>query len=161
MNRWSSSVWSYLLYNSMLSLWLWAINQLGVCLPPYSSKFCSWGVVGTARCVVEGRELHWVFTGFSVSDGTEHVLNQARLRGTERKSGLWSFWHPQKICAWESPLFPINTHLWHKTAVLSGMCAVWFCPMTSKFVFVDKFVDRAQLVRKWVGLISHLFRSVI
>lgn len=39
----------------------------------------------------EGRELHWVFTGFSVSDGTEHVLNQARLRGKERKSGLWSF----------------------------------------------------------------------
>jgi len=33
--------------------------------------------------------------------------------------------------------------------------------MTSKFVFVDRLVRRAQLVRKSFGLISHLFMSVI
>lgn len=38
---------------------------------------------------------------------------------------------------------------------------VCFCPKTSKFVFVDKLVIIAQLVRKLFGLISHLFMTVI
>lgn len=46
---------SVLLYNSMLSLWLWDTNQLGVCLPPYSSKFWPRGIVGAARVCWRGQ----------------------------------------------------------------------------------------------------------
>lgn len=93
--------------------------------------------------------------------GTEHLQNQTRVKEKETESGLCFFLHPWEICAREHPLFPIHTCLWQKPAVLSRICTVWFYPMTSKFVFVDKLVGRAQLVRKWVVLISSLFMSVI
>lgn len=115
------------------------------------------------RCSQTVMERAWTCTVFSqVFLWHRTCVESDKSQGEgDGKWSLFFFLHPWEICAREHPLFPIYTCLWQKPAVLSRICTVWFYPMTSKFVFVDKLVGRAQLVRKWVVLISSLFMSVI
>lgn len=135
-----------------------AINQRSVCLPLSCRNVL--GVVGGNR---EGRQLLCAFPGFSVSDGTELVMNWARFRVGEEGRQSLVFRKSSEIYAWESPLFPKKMPIWHKFAMLTKKPnnLVCFYPNRSKSGFIDKLVIIAQLVRKLFGLISHLFMTVV
>lgn len=132
------------------------INQASACV----TLSCS-NVVDAVRGWWRGQGAALCFPRFSHVRWHRTCAELAGFRGEERESGLWSFLMSTGNLYLKSPLFPINTCLWHKFAVLSRICTVCFCPMTSKFGFVDKLVSRAQLVRKWLVLISPFFMSVI